>query len=176
MYDDGYRNIENIDISKVCIEQMQEKYKDRSMNCAAARALPCSVLESRRPSPKRMLRLAGRKMDVCSLEYPDEAFDVVLDKGTLDSILCGEGSTSNVSKMCNEISRCVTAASAPSVAPLTPARLPSVLKANGAYVVISYGIPDNRLSYLDNAEFGWKVDVQTIRARGRSPHALPLHP
>lgn len=34
MYDDGFRNIENIDISKVVIEQMEEKYKDREMTCA----------------------------------------------------------------------------------------------------------------------------------------------
>ena len=64
-------------------------------------------------------------MNVCALDYPDESFNAVLDKGTLDSVLCGEGSTANVAKMCMEISR--------------------VLKPNGVYFVCSYGVPDNRL-------------------------------
>ena len=44
-------------------------------------------------------------MNVTSLEFPDESFDAVIDKGTMDSILCGEGSTANVAKLCMEVSR-----------------------------------------------------------------------
>lgn len=64
-------------------------------------------------------------MNVCALDFPDESFNTVIDKGTLDSVLCGEGSTANVAKMCMEISR--------------------VLKPNGVYFICSYGVPDNRL-------------------------------
>lgn len=64
-------------------------------------------------------------MNVCALDYPDESFNGVIDKGTLDSVLCGEGSTANVAKMCMEISR--------------------VLKPNGVYFICSYGVPDNRM-------------------------------
>lgn len=64
-------------------------------------------------------------MNVCALDYPDESFNAVVDKGTLDSVLCGEGSTANVAKMCMEVSR--------------------VLKPNGVYFICSYGVPDNRL-------------------------------
>lgn len=64
-------------------------------------------------------------MNVCALDFPDESFNAVVDKGTLDSVLCGEGSTANVAKMCMEISR--------------------VLKPNGVYFICSYGVPDNRL-------------------------------
>mmetsp|Transcript_14963 Transcript_14963/g.47710 ORF Transcript_14963/g.47710 Transcript_14963/m.47710 type:complete len:213 (+) Transcript_14963:14-652(+) len=127
MYDDGFRNIENIDISKVVIEQMEEKYKDRDMT--------------------------WRMMNACSLEYADEYFDVALDKGTLDSILCGEGSTANAAKMCSEASR--------------------VLKPNGVLLVISYGQPDNRLSYLEKEEYGWTVDVQTVPKPTVSAAAVP---
>lgn len=64
-------------------------------------------------------------MNVCALDFPDESFNTVIDKGTLDSVLCGEGSTANVAKMCMEISR--------------------VLKPNGVYFICSYGVPYNRL-------------------------------
>lgn len=39
MYDDGYNSIANIDISKVCIDQMVEKYREKSgMTCTCAPA------------------------------------------------------------------------------------------------------------------------------------------
>lgn len=58
-------------------------------------------------------------MDVRAMEFEDGSFDVVLDKGTIDSLLCGESSTSNSSKMISEIHR--------------------VLSNNGVYIAISYG-------------------------------------
>lgn len=36
----------------------------------------------------------------------DAVFDAVIDKGTLDSLLCGEGSHINVEKMLVGISKC----------------------------------------------------------------------
>ena len=39
------------------------------------------------------------------MSLQDSSFDVVVDKGTLDSILCGEASTLNVQKALNEIAR-----------------------------------------------------------------------
>jgi EEF1A lysine methyltransferase 4 len=46
-------------------------------------------------------------MNACALEFGDASFDAVLDKGTMDSILCGEGSINNVANLCMEVSRCV---------------------------------------------------------------------
>lgn len=46
-------------------------------------------------------------MNACALEFGDGSFDCVLDKGTMDSILCGEGSINNVANLCMEVSRCV---------------------------------------------------------------------
>lgn len=87
-------------------------------------------------------RPTGQQMNVCALEFPDDTFDAAIDKGTMDSVLCGEGSTANVGKMCSEITR--------------------VLKPNGVFFMLSYGTPDNRLSYLENDEYGWKVTVHTV--------------
>lgn len=83
---------------------------------------PVSVAQ---PTPRDKPALSWVQMNVCALDFPDESFNTVIDKGTLDSVLCGEGSTANVAKMCMEISR--------------------VLKPNGVYFICSYGVPDNRL-------------------------------
>lgn len=45
-------------------------------------------------------------MNACALEFGDGSFDAVLDKGTMDSVLCGEGSINNVANLCMEVSRC----------------------------------------------------------------------
>ena len=71
MYEDGYQHLTNIDISFTVIKQMQEMYKEKIPN------------------------LAFKQMDVRSLQYDDGTFDAVIDKGTFDSILCGDGQGPN---------------------------------------------------------------------------------
>lgn len=45
-------------------------------------------------------------MDVRAMDnFESGGFDLVLDKGTLDSILCGDSSTSNAQKTLSEIYR-----------------------------------------------------------------------
>ena len=83
MASDGYKSIFNIDISKVVVEQMVAKTGDR-------------------------MGFEWKQMDATSLDFADENFDAVVDKALMDSLLCGEGSTANVNKMCSEVSRCVT--------------------------------------------------------------------
>ncbi len=58
MYEDGYSSIANIDISRVVIDQMIEKYKEKPA-------------------------LTWQQMNVCSLEYPDESYDAVIAKATM---------------------------------------------------------------------------------------------
>jgi ubiquinone/menaquinone biosynthesis C-methylase UbiE len=128
MYDDGYTTVANVDISRVVIDQMIEKYRDKST-------------------------LTWQQMNVCALEFPDEAFDTVIMKGTMDAILCGEGSTANIAKMCQEACR--------------------VLKPSGTLYIISYGVPDNRLSYLENEDYGWTVTVHTVAKPTVSATAVP---
>lgn len=128
MYEDGYKSIANIDISKVVVEQMISKLGDKS-------------------------GLTWKQMDATALDFPDENFDAVIIKGTMDAILCGEGSTTNVAKMCAEISR--------------------VMKPNSVFVVVSYGIPENRLSYLENTEYNWKVEVVTVPKPTVSAASVP---
>ena len=117
LYEDGYGSIANMDISRVVIDQMTEKYKEKTS-------------------------LTWQQMNVCSLEFPDESYDVVIGKGLMDAVLCGEGSTANIYKMCSEISR--------------------VLSSTGVFFIVSYGVPDNRLNYLENDDYAWTVTVHTV--------------
>jgi hypothetical protein len=55
-------------------------------------------------------------------------YNVVVDKGTLDSILCGDNSTPNAEKMISEIYR--------------------VLAPNGVYICISYGDEEHRKKFF----------------------------
>lgn len=62
MWEAGFKDIVNIDISPAVIEQMRTKY-------------PHMVWEV---------------MDATKMSYPDGHFDVVLDKGTLDALISGK--------------------------------------------------------------------------------------
>ncbi|KAH7373583.1 hypothetical protein KP509_17G063400 [Ceratopteris richardii] len=81
MVKDGYQNIINIDISPIVIEAMQKKY--------------CDVPQ-----------LEYMTMDVLDMSsFGDCSFDAVIDKGTLDSIMCGMAAPCNAEIMLSEISR-----------------------------------------------------------------------
>lgn len=68
-------------------------------------------------------------MDVMEMEeFSASEFKIVLDKGTLDSVLCGDNSIPHVEKMMQEISR--------------------VLAPKGVYICITYGDEEHRKSYF----------------------------
>lgn len=67
--------------------------------------------------------------------YHDETFDCIIDKGLLDSVLCGAYSKQNSKKMLREISR--------------------VLKKKGYYICVSYGDPDIRSHYFEDKVYEW---------------------
>lgn len=66
-------------------------------------------------------------------ELQSNEFNVVLDKGTLDSILCGDNSVPNAEKMMQEIYR--------------------VLAPKGVYICITYGNEEQRTHYFVNNFF-----------------------
>ncbi len=117
MYEDGFHSLTNIDISKTVVDTMAEKHADKR-------------------------GVTWQRMDMLEMDFPDGSFDAVFDKGTLDSVLCGENSTANAAKALTGVAR--------------------VLKPGGVYFIVSYGIPENRLSYLENEAYGWSVRVHTV--------------
>jgi ubiquinone/menaquinone biosynthesis C-methylase UbiE len=60
-------------------------------------------------------------MDVMSMTYADKSFEFVLDKSTIDALLCSDSPIVSVARMTREIYR--------------------VLKDDGVYLIVSYGAP-----------------------------------
>ena len=118
MHEDGYTNITNIDVSFTVVKQMTEMYKDRYST------------------------LVYKQMDVRQLQYQDGTFDAVIDKGTFDSILCGDGSGPNAAQMLSEIHR--------------------VLAPNGVYICVSYGVQQQRMNYFQSSDFDWTVSHHMV--------------
>ncbi|KAL4436246.1 hypothetical protein ABPG74_015837 [Tetrahymena malaccensis] len=117
MYDDGYKNIYNIDISEECIKQMNNRKGDRP-------------------------ELIYEVMDCTELKYEDEKFDFVIDKSTIDALLCGDYSYLNVAKMMSEVQR--------------------VLKPNGVYLIVSYGEPYNRTFHFERNHIDFTYTVKAL--------------
>lgn len=68
-------------------------------------------------------------MDVCEkLDFSNNSIDLIIDKGLMDSVLCGEGFYERLNKMLSECYR--------------------VLRPNGTLMVLSQGHPDTRVMYL----------------------------
>ncbi|CAL0309713.1 unnamed protein product [Lupinus luteus] len=112
MVDDGYMDVVNIDISSVVIEAMQNKYRDHI------------------------------KMDVRDMSpFESGSFGAIIDKGTLDSILCGNNSRQHATKMLEEVWR--------------------VLKDKGVYILVTYGAPLYRLRLLRDS-CSWTIKLHVI--------------
>ncbi|KAI0282987.1 S-adenosyl-L-methionine-dependent methyltransferase [Russula brevipes] len=66
MYDDGYKNIVNVDYSPVVIERMAERNLSRP-------------------------EMQWLEMDIRELSFDDGTFDVAIDKGTMDAMMTAKG-------------------------------------------------------------------------------------
>ncbi|GES86083.1 S-adenosyl-L-methionine-dependent methyltransferase [Rhizophagus clarus] len=123
MYDDGYHNITNIDFSETVIENMRIRCKDRT-------------------------GMTWLIMDIRELNFLDKTFDIVIDKGTMDALMCDEGDVWDpkpevieiVKKEVDEVTR--------------------VLKVGGKFIYITFGQPHFRRRYLERP--CWEVKIETL--------------
>lgn len=115
----GVKMVNNIDFSGVVIAQMKRKYESEG-------------------------RLTFEKVDATSITYSTDSFNVIFDKGTLDSFISTTKSVKDVMfKYLFEIHR--------------------VLKPGGYFIEVSYGVPSSREHFFDRSEFNWKqIDVKKI--------------
>jgi len=118
MYDEGFTDILSIDYSEVVIDRMRK------------------LVSSKKPDVKFDVA------DVREMKYADGAYDVIVDKGTLDAVLCGNDSIKNAMMMLAECSRC--------------------LKKGGFLFVVTYGQPQSRLNYLEKQKYKWKVRYENL--------------
>ncbi|CAK5283375.1 unnamed protein product [Mycena citricolor] len=115
MYDDGYKNIVNTDYSRIVIEQMRTRH------------------ETARPDMEWV------EMDVRDLKFPDESFDVAIDKGTMDAMMTAKGDVwdppEQVVKDCTaEVSEVLR-----------------TLKAGGTFIYLTFGQPHFRRRFLTHS-------------------------
>ena len=81
LYDDGYTNVVNVDISSVVIGQMQDRNLERPL-------------------------MEWKVMDVTDMsEFESNSFDLAIDKSTIDALLCGDDSFLKVAEMLKETQR-----------------------------------------------------------------------
>ncbi|CAI2380445.1 unnamed protein product [Moneuplotes crassus] len=118
MYEEGYENITNVDISPSVIKAMAEEYEEKCPN------------------------MKFQVADARALEFEESQFDVVIDKGTFDCILCGDRSGVNCSKTLENIYK--------------------VLNFSGIYICISYGVPDTREARFEGKDFNWKLTTHQV--------------
>jgi RAT1-interacting protein len=107
-----FEHIVNIDISSVVIKQMTDTFG----------SLP---------------NVEFLVMDCMALSFDADAFDVVLDKGTLDALFCGSNAMSDVSKTLREVHR--------------------VLRPGGVFIDVTYGRPPSRLPVFRDGGLSWTV-------------------
>ena len=118
MFDEGYTHNYNIDICQNVIDFMKSRNKNR-------KGLHFDV------------------MDASDMAYKDESFDLIIDKSTIDALLCGDHCFMLVAKMLKEISR--------------------VLKVGGYYIIISYGNPETRMVHLERDHLAFEIQIYTIK-------------
>jgi ubiquinone/menaquinone biosynthesis C-methylase UbiE len=112
------KNIYNIDFSSNVIKYMTEKHRDKP-------------------------ELQWEVMDTRDLKLGNEQFDLVIDKGTMDSLLCGENALLGVALLTKEVQR--------------------VLKTNGVYMLVSHGQPDSRVPLLMKEHLSFQVSYQILK-------------
>jgi len=117
LYDSGIHDITNVDISDVVINQMKNRYKD-------------------------MDKMSWLAMNGIEMDFPDNNFDVVVCKATIDALLCGGNSFHQAYQLNKQISR--------------------VMKKGGKYIVVSYGQPDTRIDHFRRKKLCWEIEHHTI--------------
>jgi ubiquinone/menaquinone biosynthesis C-methylase UbiE len=78
-------------------------------------------------------------MDVCDLMYPDNYFDCIIDKSTIDAILCGDNAYLNTALLLKEAQRVIK-------------------EDSGKYIAISYGKPETRSIHFQRPFLSWDLN------------------
>jgi len=125
MYDEGYQKIFNIDFSQIVISNMKMRNTKRDY-------------------------MIWETMDIKDMAFDNNMFDVAIDKGTMDALLCEKGDVwdpepellAEIKKYVDEVYR--------------------VLKPNGKFIYITFGQPHFRKRHFDLDTKNWTLETKTI--------------
>jgi len=123
------QSVTSIDLSPIVVEQMKKKYAGK-------------------------IGLNFETMDVRKMDFPNDKFDLLLDKGTLDTLLCGDDADVNAAKAMAEYAR--------------------VLRVGSACVIISHSPPDNRLPYFKTSTDSFQILPSITLAKPRLDESLEV--
>ena len=114
--DEGFEKVTSIDFSSTAIKLQKERYLGQ----------------------EDYKELEFVEMDARKLQFPDGKFDVVIDKGLMDSMLCSNPGPKNVQDMLENVHR--------------------VLNETGKYICISREVEAKRKQHMKKVgKFNWKV-------------------
>ena len=160
MYHDGFKNIFNIDTSRVAIDLMGTRCASFSRFDYSFKA-PKGGGEAQAPLKAHELEgVQWHQADATDMMAycEDKVFDVVIDKAVLDALFCSAVPQRNVLKYLQEVER--------------------VMHSTATFICFSFGQPEDRLNFLDNDDpeekgfLAWTVDVHAIPKPTRDPYAV----
>lgn len=123
MVEDGYINVCAADISRVVISQLKIRCKEYP-------------------------EVSFFQGTMCDTNLPEESVDAIIDKGLLDSIICGQMGATDVKVYMIEIER--------------------LLSSEGVFILVSHGNPEERLHFLEQYDIDepnytpWQVEIQAL--------------
>ena len=82
-------------------------------------------------------------MDCLKLNFPDRGHDLIIDKATMDTLLCSENPYLTVARYLKEVQR--------------------VLRLGGKYLLISTGTPEKRLLHLQRSHLSFQIEIVEIK-------------
>ena len=182
---DGYEDVLAVDFAEAAVQASIAQARALMKKQATERG---ALAATGRDAADAMRGLRFERMDARELDLPAVSVDTVIDKATIDAILCASDGTENVLQVAAEVDR--------------------VLRPGGAFIVISHIDPDGEgeegeeesesgggdstrpealglvcgLGWLTDAvlpafdwvQSRWTVDVHSIRGHGDMPHIYVL--
>ena len=112
MLKEGFDRVTNIDISHSVIEQMKNLYINET-------------------------KAEWITMDCTNLQFPENSFDAIIEKGTIDALICKNDNGISIKQFLIESYR--------------------VLRPGGVFLSISFGKPSLRLPHFRDSNLSWKI-------------------
>ena len=124
--------------------QLTERlYKEMNFKRIFNIDISMNAIKGMREITKELDGLSWDVMDCRDLKFNQAFFDVVIDKCTMDTILCGDNPFLNVAMMTKEVQR--------------------VLKVSGLYIIVSHSDPGSRLQHLQREHLSFDIKVHMVK-------------